>query len=137
MITYSSNLCKKSSLQCYRLDTCLFFRSSHKRCFVRKKLLLEISQNSKENTSDLSGVFSWRSLVYFIPRKKRDEKREIHWWSSNIYFFARVSICLTSKISKETWQIVIWSENVFKDRNLSREKFPGDEHLTSSSTKTA
>ena len=64
-------------------------------------------------------------------------KMEVPWWSSNIYFFARVSICLTSKISKEIWQIVIWSENVFKDRNLSREKFPGDEHLTSSSTKTA
>ena len=35
-------------------------------------------------------------------------------WSSNIYFFARVSTCLTSKSSKELWQMVIWSENVFK-----------------------
>ena len=34
-----------------------------------------------------------------------------------IYFFARVSVCLTSKISKEIWHMVIWSENVFK-RNL-------------------
>ena len=32
----------------------------------------------------------------------------------NIYFSAQVSICLTSKISKEIWQMVIWSENVFK-----------------------
>ena len=31
------------------------------------------------------------------------------------YLFARVSICLTSKISKEIWQMVIWSENVFKE----------------------
>ena len=32
----------------------------------------------------------------------------------NIYFFARVSICLTWKISKEIWQMIIWSENVLK-----------------------
>ena len=32
-----------------------------------------------------------------------------------IKFFAWVSIYLTSKISKEIWQIVIWSENVFKE----------------------
>ena len=32
-----------------------------------------------------------------------------------IFTFCWVSICLTSKISKETWQMVIWSENVFKE----------------------
>ena len=80
-----------------------------------EKVLLEILQNLQESTSDLSRVFSWRFLVYFIPTKKWDEKREVPWWSSNIYFFARVSICLTSKISKETWQMAIWSENVFQE----------------------
>ena len=39
MITYpiSSNVCKKSSLQCYRLYNCPFFRSSHWRSSVRKR----------------------------------------------------------------------------------------------------
>ena len=73
------------------------------------KVFLEISQNSQENTygkvsfliklhaevttSDLSRVFSWKFLVYFISIEKRNKKWEIPWWSSNIYFFARVSIC--------------------------------------------
>ena len=30
-------------------------------------------------------------------------------------FKYRVSICLTSKILKEIWQMVIWSENMFKE----------------------
>ena len=40
---------------------------------------------------------------------------EIPWWSPDTYFFAWVSICLTSKISKEIWHMLIWSENVFKE----------------------
>ena len=99
-----------------------------------EKVLLEMSQNSQENTCgkvsfliklqaeatafDLSRVFSWRFLVYFISTEKWDEKREIPWWSSNIYFFARVSISLTLKISKEIWQMVIWLENMFKENLL-------------------
>ena len=41
MITYpiSSNLCKKSSLQCYRLYNFPSFRSNHWRCSVRKSVL--------------------------------------------------------------------------------------------------
>ena len=135
MITYSisSSLCKKSYLQCYRFYNFPFFTSSHWRRLLEKRLL-EISQNSQENTcgrvsfliklqteaapSDLSWVFSWRFLVYFTSTEKWDYKREIPWWSSNIYFFARVSIFLTSKISKGIWQMVIWSENVFKENLL-------------------
>ena len=135
MITYSisSSLCKKSYLQCYRFYNFPFFTSSHWRRLLEKRLL-EISQNSQENTcgrvsfliklqteaapSDLSCVFSWRFLVYFTSTEKWDDKREIPWWSSNIYFFARVSVFLTSKISKEIWQMVIWSENVFKENLL-------------------
>ena len=95
-----------------------------------EKVFLKVSQNSKENTcvkvsfliklqagataSDLSLVSSWRFIVYFILTEKWNEKREIPCWSSNIYFYARASICLMSKISKEIWQMVIWSENVFK-----------------------
>ena len=62
-----------------------------------EKVLLEILQNLQESTSDLSRVFSWRFLVYFIPTKKWDEKREVPWWSSNIDFFAPVLICFTSE----------------------------------------
>ena len=95
-----------------------------------EKVLLEISQNSHENScdkvsfliklhaeataSDLSRVLTWIFLVYFISTEKCKEKREISWWSWNIYFFARVSICLKSKILKEIRQMVIWSGNGFK-----------------------
>ena len=36
----------------------------------------------------LSRVFChWRFVVYFIPTEKWNKKKEISWWSSNIYFF--------------------------------------------------
>ena len=78
-------------------------------CFVLQK-----KSGNLRNSVVSRKVFSWRFLVYFISTEKWNEKREIPWWSSNLYFFARASICFTSKISKEIWQIVIWSENVFK-----------------------
>ena len=92
---------------------------------------LESSQNSREETccqvsflitlqvevtaSDLSRVFFyWRFLVNSISTEKWIGKREIPWWRWNVYYFARVLICLTSKTSKEIWKMVIWSVNVFK-----------------------
>ena len=104
-------------------------------------MLLEISQNSQENTcdkvsflmklqaeapaSDLSRVFSyWRFLVYFISTEKWNEKWEIPGRRLNIHFFVREIkyslIFLTSKISKEILQMVIWSENVFKGNLMSQ-----------------
>ena len=66
--------------------------------------------------SDLARVFScWRFLVYFTSTEKWDQKTEVPWRSWNVYFFGRVSICLTSMISTEIWQMVISSENVFKE----------------------
>ena len=138
MIIYSisSNLCKKNSLQW--LYTFSSFSSSHWRCSVRKcvlryfakftgkhlwQSLFSMKLLSEATASDLSRVFSWRFLVYFISTEKWNEKREIPLSSSNIYFFARVSVCLTSKISKEIRQMVIWSENVFKG-NLMLEECP-------------
>ena len=88
-----------------------------------QKVFLEVSQNSQENTCgkvsflinlQAEAIASDLSLVYFISTEKWNEEREIPCWSSNIYFFSRVSVCFTSKISKEIWQVVIWSENVFK-----------------------
>ena len=132
MITHpiSSNVCKKISLQYYGF-TIFNLSEAATGSVLLQKMFLEISQNSQVNTcgkvsfliklqaeataSDLFRVFSWRFLAYSIPTEKWNEKREIPWWSSNIYFFARVSICLTSKISKEIWQMVTWSENVFKE----------------------
>ena len=52
------------------------------------EVFLEILQNLQENTCD---------KVSFLK----------------VSFFAQVSTCLTSKISKEIWQMVIWPENVF------------------------
>ena len=122
-----------------------------------------IKLQAEATAFDLSRVFSWRFRVFhhshtkkkffskfhFVWNKKKKKKKEmkIPWWSSNIYFFARVSICLTSKILKEIWQMVIWTGNMFKEnfmlqfscleRNFPREKFLGGEHLTSSSAKMA
>ena len=89
MITYfiSSNLCKKSSQQCYQLYNCPFFRNSHWRCSVRKGAL--------GNFAKFTGKYFWsfsclllKIFCLFHPNRKWDEKREIPWWSSNIYFFA-------------------------------------------------
>ena len=82
-----------------------------------EKMSLEISQNSQGSTCfkvsfliklqneatapDLSRVFSWRFLVYFISTEKWNEKRKIPRWISNIYFFARVSICLGHRFKKK------------------------------------
>ena len=133
MITYtiSSNLFKKGSLQCYRLNNFQSFRNGHWRCSVRKGVL--------GNFEKSTGKHLWQSLFFnkvagwgdcfwsfscllllkisflFHFNRKMKWKREIPWRSWNIYFFARVSICLTSKISKEIWQMVIWSEDVFKE----------------------
>ena len=126
MITYpiSSILGNKISLQCYLPCNFPSFRSSHWRCSIRKGALRNFAQSTGKHlwqslflinlqaeatASDLSRVFSWRFLVYFISTEKWSGKREMPCWGSNIYFFAWVSICLTSKIWKE-----IWSENVFK-----------------------
>ena len=117
MIIYpiSSNLCKKISLQYYRLYNFPSFRSSYWRCIFKEGVLgifakftgkhsqhslFLIKLQAEITASDLYCVFSWRFLVYFSSTEKWYEKREIPWWSSNIYFFAWVSICLTSKISK-------------------------------------
>ena len=44
-----------------------------------EKVLLDISQNSQKNTSNLFRVFSRRFLVYFILTEKWNEKRETSW----------------------------------------------------------
>ena len=126
MITYpvSNNSCKKSYLQCYRLYNLPFFRSSHWRCSKKFRKILRKTAVSKSLTHKVAGwddcfwSFSClllKFLIYFISTEKWNEKREIPWWSWRICFFARVSICLTSKILKEIWQMVIWYENVFKE----------------------
>ena len=96
-------------------------------------MFLEISQNPQENTrgkvsflikfqteataSDLSRVFSLEDFL--MKWKKGNTLMELKY-----YIFTRVSICLTSKISKEIWQTVIWSENVFKE-NLNFHGYRG------------
>ena len=118
MITYliSSNLCEMIHLQCYRLYNFPSFRSSHWRCSARKSVL--------RNFAKLTGNHLWQSLFFnkvafwgycfwfssclllkifclsHLNRKMKWKKGNT-WWTSNIYFFARVSICLTPKISKK------------------------------------
>ena len=118
MVTYptSSNFRKNIFLQCHWLHNFPSFRSSHWRRCVRKGVLRNFAKLTGKHLSkslffnkvagwgDCFWSFSWRFLAYFISIEKWNEKREIPWWSSNINFFARVSICLTST----------WSENVFK-----------------------
>ena len=132
MMTYpiSSNLCTKISLHCYWLHNFPSFSSNHGRCSVRKGALRNFAKftgkhlwqslffNEVAGWGDCFWSFSClllktsRLLAYFISTEKWNEKREIPWRSSNIYFFARVSICLTSKISKEIWQMAIWSKKI-------------------------
>ena len=106
------------------------FRSSHWRCSVRKGVF--------GNSAKFTGKHLWQSLFFnkivgwgdcfwsfsclflkissLFQKKGNKEK----WKKGNTLMehkyllFARASICLTSKISKEIWQMVIWSENVFK-----------------------
>ena len=129
MITYpiSSHLCKKICLQCYRFYNFLYLRSRHWRSSVKKGAI--------RNLAKFTGKHLWQSLfcnkvadwwdsfwffsclllkISYLFYFNRNVKRKIPCWSSNIYFFAWVLIYLTSKISKEIWQMVIWSENVFK-----------------------
>ena len=109
------------------------FHKQPQEAFVRKEALGNFAKFTGKHmrqslffnkVTDWGGSFwSFLSLLlkisfYFTSTEKWDYKREIPWWSSNIYFFARVSIFLTSKISKEIWQMVIWSENVFKENLL-------------------
>ena len=102
-----SNLCKKSSLQCYRLYNFLSFRSSHWTCYVRKGVL--------GNFAKFTGKHMWQSLFFskagcwgdcfwsfsclllkisrlFHFKRKWNEKRKIPCWSSKSTFFARVLI---------------------------------------------
>ena len=93
MITYpiSSNLCKKISLQCYRLYNFPSFRSSHWRWlfFVRKGVLRNFAKFTGKSNSLFTQicwlrqllliflVSSLEFLVYFISSEKWNEKREI------------------------------------------------------------
>ena len=135
MITYpiSSNLYKNSSLQCYRLYNFPSFRSSHWRCSVRKSAL--------ENFAKLTGKHLWQSLFFdkvagwgdcFWPFPCLllkisclfNSNRKMRWKKGNTLMelkhllFCSSIICLASKISKEIWQIVIWSEDVLKENLL-------------------
>ena len=125
-----SNLSKETSLQCYRFYNFPPFRSSRWRCSVRRGVLRNFAKFTGKHLWQslfFSKVAGWGDCFWSFPylllkiswlfhfnrkRNKWNEKREIPWWRSS---FAWVSIYLTSKISKEIWQMVIWSENVFKE----------------------
>ena len=76
----------------------------------------------------LSGVFFyWRFLVSFISTEKWNQKCEIPWWSSNIYFFSRVQISFDIKdfdvavfmvrvisIGNDFWVLKTWRPPVRK-----------------------
>ena len=135
MITYSisSNLCKKCSLQCYRFYNFLFFRSSHWRCSVRKvalgnsakftrKLLWEsLFFNKVTNWGDWFWSFLCLllkiSCLFLFNRKMRWKKGNTL-LEFKYLLFCVSSICLTSKIWKGIWQMVVWSENMFKENLL-------------------
>ena len=55
--------------------------------------------------------YNFPSFSFFYWRFLKNGKREIPWWSLNIYFFVRVLICWTSKKFKRN----------LTDRNLIRE----------------
>ena len=83
-----------------------------------EKVFLEISQNSQENTYDkvsFNKVTGWGdcfwtfsclllkvSCLFHFNRKMKWKKGNTL-MELGIYFFARVTTCLTSKISKDIW----------------------------------
>ena len=128
MITYpiSSNLCKK--FICNVIGFPIFhFSEAATRGVLLEKVFLEILQNSQENNcvsffSKIAGLGNcfWSFLCILLKICLFHFNRKMRWSKGNTlmefkYFFAWVAICLTSKISKEIWQMVIWSENVFKE----------------------
>ena len=56
-----------------------------------------------------------KSVAFLVLFQEKNEMKKGKYPYRNIYFFAEISICLTSKISKEIWKMVIWSEYVFKE----------------------
>ena len=58
------------------------------------------------------------SCLFHSNRKMRWKKGKYPDRAQIFIIFARVLICLTSKILKEIWQTVIWSENLFKENLL-------------------
>ena len=95
------NLCKKISLQCYQLYNFPSISSSH----WGWKVFLEISKFTGKhlwqsiffNQVADSGDCFWPflrillkiSCLFHFNRKMKWKKREIPWWSSSIYFFAK------------------------------------------------
>ena len=134
MMTYpiSSNLCKKISLHCYRIHNFPSFSSNHRRCFVRKGVLrnfakftgkhlwqslflIKLHLQAEGAGSDLSRAFFLAiSCLFHFNRKMKWKKRNTLMEFKYLHFCSRVLICLTSKISKEIWQMAIWRANVFK-----------------------
>ena len=45
--------------------------------------------------------FYWRFVVYFISTEKWNKKREIPWWSSNIYFFLEYRLVWREEFQKK------------------------------------
>ena len=76
MITYpiSSNLCKKGSLQCYWLYNCSFFRSSHWRCFVRKRCSWEFCKIHRK-TLLIFLVSSLEDFLFISFQQKNELKK--------------------------------------------------------------
>ena len=119
----------KKYLQCYRLYNFPYFRSSHWLCSVRKGVL--------RNFAKFTGKHRWQSLFLhkvagwgdcacsFLCLFLLNEdflfhfNRKMKWKKGNTlmamkYLLFCLSINLFDvKMSKEIWQIVIWSENVF------------------------
>ena len=132
MITYLFPVTSvKKYLQCYRLYNFPYFRSSHWMCSVRKGIL--------RNFSKFTGKHLWQSLFFnevagwgacfwsfscLLSLKISclfHFNRKMKWKMGNTRTEIKYSlIFLTSKISKEILQMVIWSENVFKGNLMSQ-----------------
>ena len=129
----SSNLCKKDSKQFYRLHKFPFFRSSHLRCSVRNGALGNFAKFTRKHLWQslfFDKVTCWgdcfwsflcllfkMSCLFHSNRKMRWKKGNTLMELKHLLFCSSI-ICFASKISKEIWQIVIWSEDVLKENLL-------------------
>ena len=126
----------------------IFRKPRHWRSSVRKGVLRNVAKFTEKHLWQslfFNKVGGWGdcfwSLSYLLLKITClfHFNRKMKWKKGNTlmelkyYFFARVSICLTSKISKEIWQMVNWSENVFKGNlMLNTWQAPGRKRLKGS-----
>ena len=126
-----------------------FLRALFLKDHLRRLLLSKMWLALQFSIFRVSSFIEYFFLFYF---NRKNKKREISWWSSNIYYFLDLlgikdfkrNLANGNLVKKRVLKrIRCWGFHGFMlpffmfPRNFAREWFLGGENLTSSSTKTA